>query len=263
MTYAIITKESFSNRYWSAPSDYRFALEDTLMPLLISELSKAALSIPFGFIKQAEKWSIVGLAGFQLGRNHFITQAGEWVGRYIPAHYRAYPFSIALSEGGEELLCVHEDSPCLSENPEDTPFFDAQGNPSEALQGVMRFLYQCQRDEEKTQRALESLAVHGLFAPWEIKVQDDTQEISFTRLCRFDEEALHRLAPEALSEITQNGGIMLGCCQLLSMQHLQELGSLVAMVRQRESRRDSLLNSQGDLDLEFLNQDSTISFGGL
>jgi len=50
--FAAITPERHAQKVWKRVTDYAFAAEDTVIPLVGVELSKAALAMPTGFIKQ-------------------------------------------------------------------------------------------------------------------------------------------------------------------------------------------------------------------
>jgi len=98
-----------------------------------------------------------------------------------------------------------------------------------------------------------------------VTLKTGTGEQQIAGLFRTDEAALNQLPGEALLEVRQAGALPLAYCQLLSMQHLPLLGGLIeahakaaaqALVAQR-------IAPDGNLDLEFLNQNGTISFAGL
>ncbi|MGP1450446.1 MAG: SapC family protein [Wolinella sp.] len=260
-----VSKEKFMGRRWRRFKDYRFALQDSLMPLLITELSHALLAFPIALVKNGEEWLVVGVAGLNDGRNYFVTQNGEWVGRYIPAVYRGYPFALARGENNERLLCFREESGLLCDKDADDGllFFNESGEVSEDVSQILQFLAQVVRDGENTKKVIEIIAKHNLIIPWSLKIKSDDDERDVSGLYRIDEDALNTLAPDALQELLCCGAFMFIYAQLFSMQHLQALGSLVDTMNEREKGGEVLVDSNGDLDLEFLNSGDTINFGGL
>ena len=54
---------------------------------------------------------MVGLLSLQPGSNLFVAPGGQWLGAYIPAVWRGYPFRVLPAEGDESsVLCVDEAS---------------------------------------------------------------------------------------------------------------------------------------------------------
>ena len=70
-----------------------------------------------------------------------------------------------------------------------------------------------------------------------------------------------RLPAEAFEAVRQSGALPVAYCQLLSMQHLQKLGQLAQAYAAQTTALPQ--TASGELDLEFLNDSGTISFGAL
>jgi hypothetical protein len=109
---------------------------------------------------------------------------GRWLGGYIPAEFRGYPFRLIPEQSsGQHVLCFDKDSGQLSEQPQadGEAFFDAEGKLSPSMQKVMNFLKQCEHSRQLTQNAVDALARHGLITPWSIKLnagEADTNEVN-------------------------------------------------------------------------------------
>lgn len=248
------------NQCWQRYSSYAFAAQDAVCPLVAQELPKALMSLPIAFVPAAEGFVPVAVLGLRAGQNLFVAPDGRWLGAYVPAAYRGYPFVLANTEEGQQVLCIDEASGLLGAEGE--PFFAEAGSPSQSLADVLSFLTQVGSNRQVTQQACAVLQAHGLLQPWSIKVQGEQGEQDVTGLFRIDEAALNRLSAEALTAVRDAGALSLAYCQLLSMQHLTQLGQL-AQAHAQVAQQKAAQAASPELDLEFLNQGGTISFGNL
>lgn len=228
-----ITKSEFAGRHWRRYTDYKFAANDAIVPLVMQELPKAQLTMPIGFAIKDEQAFPVAVQSLHPGMNMFVGQDGRWLGRYVPAAYRGYPFVLADTEDGKQVLCIDEESGLISEA-EGEEFFTSAGEPSKALSDVLEFLQQVQRDRQRTLQICAVLQKQDLLQPWPIKVklEEGAEERNVEGLYRVDEKALNQLEYKAYREVSHAGALPLVYCQLLSMQHLQDLARLHSARRQ-------------------------------
>jgi hypothetical protein len=77
--------------------------------------------------------------------------------------------------------------------------------------------------------------------------------------------ALNALTAEALSKVRNAGGLTVTYCQLLGMQHLSTLGTLVQARAETETARlaQAKLSKHGELNQGFMNDRGMFSFGNL
>ncbi|PLC48161.1 peptidase [Pollutimonas subterranea] len=256
----VISQENHAGKRWQRYTSYSFAAGDAVAQLVAQELPKAAMVIPVGFIEVDGGFMPVAVQGLQPGQNLYVAPDGRWLAQYIPAAYRGYPFALANTQDGQQVMCFIEDSGLLSDTDGEL-FFDEAGEPAQPLKDVLGFLSQVSENRQTTQRMCAVLQQHGLIQPWPIKLQNEAGEQSIEGLHRIDEATLNKLSAEAFEEVRQSGALPIIYCQLLSMQHLQKLGQLA----QAHAAQPTALpqTASGELDLEFLNDSGTISFGGL
>ena len=155
-----------ASRRWRRPSGYSFAAADILAPLVLQEMPKAVMSLPITLIRtggdEVPAYRPAALLGLTPGRNLLLGPAGRWLGDYIPAAYRSYPFALATDANGQRLLCVDADSGLLSDQQEDEHFFTAEGKPSPVTEEILAFLTQLDASQAATVRACAMLALQGL-----------------------------------------------------------------------------------------------------
>lgn len=252
----VISREHHANKRWTRYISYSFAAADAVAPLVAQELPRACLSLPIGFVKAEGGFQLVAVQGLQPGKNLWVSPDGRWLGAYVPAAYRGYPFVLANTAEGQRVLCVREDSGLISEV-QGEPFFDEEGNPAKAVQDVLGFLDQVSANGPLTARLCALLAEHGLIQPWNVQLKTDSGEQKVQGLFRVDEAALNALPAESFEALRKGGALPLIYCQLLSMQHLPVLGKLAG----DHAAAQALLEPEtGDLDLEFLHEDGNIRF---
>ena len=251
-----VNRDRHGTLRWRAPQNFAFAAQRMLIPLVGAELPAAALSLPIAFVQQQDRYVPVAVLALERDQNLFVAEDGRWLGRYVPAELRAYPFTMQPTDDGRRVLCVDEDSACLTDSPDATPLFTEEGTPSQRLSQVLEFLASAERSRAATAIACAALQTHGVIVPWPISVRSDTGERQIEGLFRSDEAALNALSDEAFLEIRRTGALAVVYSQLLSMQHLSALGDLAAA----RAQRPTPVQFGQDLDLSWMNGD-TIKLG--
>lgn len=260
--FQVITRERHGLQYWLNHGTYTFAAGDALCPLVAQELPKAILSMPIGFMAEDDHFVPVAVQGLAAGQNLLVAPDGRWLASYIPAPYRGYPFRLAMTEQGEQVLCIDEASGLISESAGE-PFFNEDGAPAKSVLDILAFFNQIEANRQLTHGICAVLQQHGLIQPWPITVQGEHGEQKVEGLFRIDEAALNALTTESLAEVRNAGGLTVAYCQLLSMQHLSTLGTLAQAHAEAEKTRleQESLAQNGELQLGFMNDSGTFSFG--
>ena len=243
-----VTREHHMNKRWQRRTSYAFAAQDAVMPLVAADLPNAMMAMPLGFIQQGEGYVPAAILGSQPGKNLFVAPDGRWVGNYVPAVLRGYPFLLANSQDGQKVLCVDEGSGLLSDGSDGEAFFGDDGQPAQTVSDLLAFLTHIEQSRVVTVAACAVLKKHNLLQPW----STDSGERLFAGLYQVDEAALNAVPDEAFLELRQAGSLPIAYCQLLSMQHLPSLGKLAEAAAQTAANIVDLK--------EFLNSNDTISF---
>ncbi|KXS36124.1 SapC family protein [Modicisalibacter tunisiensis] len=203
---------------------YGFAAEQPVVPILLAELNKLLAQHALGFIKQEESYQPVALLGLDGRHNLYVHPDGRWLGGYVPAGLRGYPFTLAATEDGQQVLCV--DQAHLQAPDEDgEPLFNDDGELSETVDRTLAFLQQCERNRQVTRAAARSLGDSGLIEPWPLQVGrgDDQAPLEVQGLYRINEKALNALEAEAFAALRAHGALPLAYAQLFSMGQLGQL----------------------------------------
>lgn len=99
------------------------------------------------FVRNGEQIAPVAMLGLRDGENLFIDDAGKWLGEYVPAYVRRYPFVFSETPEGQALLSMDSAYPGLDKSGGDTAprrLFDAAGNETDFLKETLTFLEQFQ-----------------------------------------------------------------------------------------------------------------------
>jgi hypothetical protein len=251
-----ISRERHAGQRFKRNPNYNFAASDAVSFLVVQELPQAMLHLPVAFLATEGGFTPVALQGLKPGKNLFVAHNGQWVGAYVPAAYKAYPFVLANTPEGKQVLCFDEDSGLLS-NTEGESFFAEDGQPGKTVGEVFTFLNQHAAHRQSTQGICALLQKHQLIQPWPVKLQGTAGEQTVEGLFRIDEAALNQLPAEALIELRNAGALLCAYCQLLSMQHLHTLGQL-AEIHAKAAAPLPVKNKE--LDLSFLEGSETFKF---
>ena len=230
-----ISAEKFSGKAWRRYTSYAFAAGETLIPLVVAELAQAVPAMPLGFVQSGKGFQLVAVTALQQGGNLFVAPDGRWLGAYVPAALRGYPFRLVKPQDrADSILCIDEASGLVVEAGQGETFFDEDGQPSKALRDVFELLSQVERSRMVTQAAVGALAAASLVQPWPLNIQQGEQNVPVTGLYRIDEAALNALENEAFLTLRHSGALPVAYAQLLSMNQiavLQQLSQIQAKLK--------------------------------
>lgn len=236
---------------------YAFAKALPVVPVVGAECAQAVHNFPMVFIPQGDGYALVGLLSLRPESNLFVGPDGRWMGSYVPAYLRQYPFTVGLpAEGGEPILCADEASGLLSET-DGQPLFETDGSPAEGLRKMMEFVSEIERNRAVTVRAINAIAKHGLIVPWDFTLQQDKNQAQqkINGLFRVDEAAMNALPDEAFLELRKANALPVIYAHLLSLSCVEVLIRLSAAEAQATAAKKPPLtgavDSNGDLVFNF------------
>lgn len=190
----VISPKECQGLSWHPPHDFGFATDTALIPLHAGELAKAAAAMPIALVKEGREWRLVAVCGIEPGHNLFIKD-GKWLGHYRPEWLSTYPFEI-VSVGEKGVVTFDRDSGLLGTEGEGEPFFDAEGQMTQAVATRVEALKTAYRKQQATHKALSVLGTLGLIVPWPEALQSQLG-LSIDGLHMIDEKALAQLGDES------------------------------------------------------------------
>jgi hypothetical protein len=190
-----ITASRHSGKAWRRPGNLAFASELSVAELIGGEFAAAVLALPIGFIQQGGSYLPVAVMSPVAGRNLFVGPDGQWLGAYLPATLRAYPFRLGrVADSDNVSLCIDEDSLLVVDaDGVAESFVDTEGNPTPATKEILNFLMEMERSRKATEIAVAALSNAGVIQPWKFQVTIGEQATPAAGLFRVDEVALNAL----------------------------------------------------------------------
>jgi len=257
-TWKALSKTEHTSKHFIARQGYFFAAKQQVVPILLAELSKLIPLYALGFIQQQEAYMPVVLTGLGGEQNLFVNADGKWLGTYVPAVLRGYPFALADNNQGEKVLCIEESH--LSDD-QGQPLFDGDGNLTKPVQDTLSFLNECEKNRKVTQTACQSLDQAGVIEKWplQIKQSNDQEPVQIDGLYRISEKVLNELDAESFGGLRQNGALGLAYAQLFSMNQVSRLGELAKLHAQQQKKQQS---QEPDIEQLFGNDD-TLNFDNI
>lgn len=229
-----VNKSTHAQKVWRRPANYQFAAKEPLAPIVLAELIHVGSWMPLVFLEQAGRYALMSMMSPMPGHNLFVGPDGQWLGGYVPATLRTYPFRLARREGSEKgTLCVDEDSGLVADADEKGEnFFTADGKPSPSVSQLMEFLRQIEGNRMATDLAMASLAEAGVIEVWPLEAEVDGKKSAIKGLHRINDAALSTLDDEAFLKLRKTGALRLAYAQLMSMAQIARFAQLAQLKQQ-------------------------------
>jgi hypothetical protein len=213
---------------WSVKvgDDYSFASKVNAIPLTMREFPQAVQDYPIVFIENNDETIIpVAILGLEEQQNLYIKENGEWNANYIPAFVRRYPFIFSLNEEENRFtLCLDETFSGFNQEGRGERLFDAEGEQTQYLQGVLNFLKSYQTAFQSSQQFSQKLKELNLLETMrvDINAQEDNP-LSLSGFLAVNREQLQNLSGEQLYELMQLGLMEAIYLHLFSMNTFSKL----------------------------------------
>lgn len=263
--WVALSRSEHAGQYYRPRAGYHFAAEQAVLPVLLAELPRLVPQNVLAFVREegesARSLVPVALATLDGQRNLYVNADGRWLGSYVPAVLRGYPFRLLPTAAGERTLCLASEHLCAGSEAGAMPLFDEQGEPAPALAQTLDFLQQCAVNRQATLAAAAALDAAGVIEPWPLKVKAEqaSEPTELGGLLRVSEPALNALPADAFAALREGGALALAYSQMLSSHQMSQLG-------ERAKLRAAQLAQQqaaGTVDVEaiFGESDEELSFG--
>jgi len=259
--FAVVSRERHGGKKWVRFNGYAYAAAEALAPIGGAELGRAALAMPLAFSEQSGRYTLAAVLSPVPGHNMLVGPDKRWLGPYVPAWFRLYPFRMLAQQGADErVLCVDEETGLVVErSAAGEDFFDGEGNLSPALKPVFEALMVAERSRTATDLAVAALAQAGVIRPWQIKLKTDQGEQAVSGLHHVDEAALAALPDDVFLKLRATSALPLAYAQALSevqlgvFEHLARLHNQPAAppVAALPESLDSLFEKLGDETIRF------------
>jgi hypothetical protein len=217
-----VTRERYAGKKWQRFSNYAFASKSASVPVSFAELARVALAIPMAFVGEGGRFALVAVLSPTPGSNMFVGPDGRWLGSYVPACFRSYPFLLQRQPDTDQaILCIDADSGLVLEGGSTgEDFFDPDGNLAPVLTKVLEFTSELERGRKVCEMGVSALAEAGVIQPWPIRLTAGQADRAVTGLHRVDQTAFNALADDAFLKLRKSSALPIAYAQMLSTVQL-------------------------------------------
>ena len=214
---------------WSikAGSGYSFADDVNSVPLTTVEFANSASEYAIVFTGEDDQIMPAVILGMRDNENLYLQEDGSWDARYVPAFLRRYPFVFASSEDAQTFtLCVDEEFEGCNTDGKGERLFDADGQQTQYLNGVLAFLQDYQAQFERTRAFCRKLQELNLLEPMQAMVTlGSGEQSSLAGFMGIERERLKALSGEQLEELARTDALELAYLQLHSLRNLSAVAN--------------------------------------
>jgi hypothetical protein len=212
-------------------TDYSVTKQMHAAFLTATEFPQAAMEMPIIFINTGERLeggkamvSPVALLGLTANENLRVGDDGQWLGRYVPAFIRRFPFLTAGIKGSDQPGVFVDAAWSGFSDDEGEALFDEHGKPTEVLQKILDFLQRFEDEQQRTRMFCQRLVEIDVLKEMQADAtMPDGQSVKVEGFLVVDEEKLHELPDKTVLELHRNGMLMLMQSHLISMGNIRDL----------------------------------------
>jgi hypothetical protein len=229
-----------------------FLNEQPLVPVSVVEASRAALDLPLVFVRGEQGTRLMALLSLERNVNAQVGPKGLWMGGYMPAAVRAYPFALAIAED-QATVVVAEESDWLSPI-EGEPLFDLAGQPTETTSKMIQLLKNRFPNPLRDNVVFKAVEESGLLQPW-TNVSEN--------LLRVDREKLAGLDETTLLTLHRAGALGVIHAHLISLPRINRIKNLAQRKKkmaEQQVRAGKQAAGKQSLDFSLEEDDELISF---
>lgn len=209
-----------------SPAHFTFAARAQTVVIASVEFFDACRQFPIIFTR-TDDGRIVPLAlmGLEDNENLFVDPNGNWLGAYIPAYIRRYPFITTDGADGQMAVCFDEAFDGFNREG-GMPLFE-NGEPSPKMKDILGFLEDYYIRMKETEQLGAFLAENGLLRQIDAQANlADGRRYALTGMLVVDEPKLAQLPDADIVRLFRGGLLGLIQAHLIS---LRNLGVLIDM----------------------------------
>jgi hypothetical protein len=212
-------------RLKTSPTGYTFAAGTIAIPLAIIEFPQALLDYPIVFaVGDKGPGAPVVLVGIREKENLFVDASGKWLGSYVPAFVRRYPFVLNVDPDTKDpLVLVDEAFDGLSQT-EGERLFNDDGSETDMTKSMLSFLGDFKMQGEYSNQFMERLKKYNLLESQAVVVnRGDEQKITLDGFHIVNEKRLNELDDAAVLDLVRSGDMARIHTHLLSLNNIQRV----------------------------------------
>lgn len=212
---------------------YGFSRKVNSVPLTAVEFRSVAGEYPIVFAVGGQTTQPVAVLGLRGEENLYVSEAGDWCGRYIPAFVRRYPFVFSSrADDSRFVLCVDEAFPGFNREGRGQPLFADDLQPSPYVSRVLRFLQEYRAQFMRTRAFCRRLGELDLLEPMQARVLAGDTYLSLGGFSIVSRDRLKALPVDKLGELAVTDELELIYLHLQSLRNFEALRNRLPMAPQ-------------------------------
>ncbi len=224
-TVTALTRRDHGDLAYKAAESFEFARGVNAAPLVVGEFLPAANDFAVVFAPGAEMPLPVALFGVEAEANAFVDAEGKWLGGYVPAFLRRWPFVFSTDAVGDTFtLCIDETAPGFNREGRGERLFDSEGVPTGYTNRMMDFLREFQAQHERTKAFGKKLLELDVLQSVEAHIPLPGQAArTLTGFQVVNREKLKALSAEVVETMFRGDELELVYLHLFSLRNLERL----------------------------------------
>lgn len=223
---APLNRERHRDWYVDQVQGFSFASDTNSVYLAAVEFPLAARDYPIVFAPGPGGVILpVALLGLKPKQNLFIGEGGRWLGQYVPAYVRRYPFILATDSNETNFtVCIDEGFTGFNTAKEGERLMNDDGSEGELLKRSLDFLKDYQNQVKLTEAFCKRVVELNLLEPMTANIELKSGErFSLSGFQVVKREATRALSAEVVHELVMSGYFEMICAHWFSMSNMQSL----------------------------------------
>ena len=224
-----ISKERHADMSVRTGTDFSFARNVNSVPVTAVEFPLAAAEYAIVFAGTEEAVMPAVVLGAMQDRNSFVDESGHWKAKFVPAFVRRYPFVFAGSDNGDRLtLCIDEAFAGCNREGRGERLFDADGERTQYLNGVLRFQQEFQAHFNATRAFCRKLKDLDLLEPVQARfTTPGGNGHALGGIQAINRQKLKALADDQLAAFVRSDELELAYLHLHSLRNLESVAGSI------------------------------------
>ena len=226
-----LNRERHADWYIDSDQGYSFAAGTNSIYLAASEFAVAAREFAVVFARDGNGVAVpTVLLGIATDQNLLIGADGAWLGNYVPAYLRRYPYILANTEATPEqyTVCIDETYSGFNTAKEGERLLVENGEQSPYLANSVKFLQDYLVATQLTAKFCEALVKADLLDSTQANISlNSGGTYSLSGFFCVTRERLQKLTSEQLKEFMDQGYLELIYLHMHSLANLDKLLQLV------------------------------------
>lgn len=211
---------------------FEFSQGINSVPLTAVEFPLAAAEYPIIFAGSAGEIAPAVILGLGGAENLFLAPDFSWLGKYIPAFIRRFPFVFSRADD-RFLLCVDEKYAGFNRDGLGEKFFTPEGELAPFVQNVLAFVQEYQAQFTRTQMFCAKIEKLEILEPMQAQITiDGVMQNMLSGFQTVNREKLKALPGDTLAELAATDELELIYLHLQSMRNFDALRDRMVASRQ-------------------------------